>query len=152
MITFQIESIVDIQDEILPLLHKHKDEVAVYDFFQLDVEWDAYEAAEDTGKFVMFTAREEDGDLVGYVAYWVSQSPHYRAEKYGVMDVIYLHEDYRHTGVATDMMEYAEKVMKSEYGITMLTIHMKVWAPFETLATSLDYDKMEYLYTKYVGD
>lgn len=152
MITFDVESMVEMREEITPLFIKHKDEVAVYDFFELDPDWDTYKFYEDAGKYVHFTARDEDGTLVGYVSYAVTNSLHYKAEIYATMDLIYLHEDYRHTGIAEDMMEFAENYLKENYGVTMLTIHMKTRAPFETLALSLDYDKMEYLYTKYVGD
>lgn len=151
MITFSKENIVDIIDEMMPLLIKHSDEVATYDFFELDIDMDRYKEATDNGIFQLYTAREEDGTLVGYVCYMVTRSIHYMKEIYGVMDVIYVHEDYRHNGTAFDMMQYAEDSL-IDMGVTMLTINMKTWAPFETLATFLGYDKMEYMYTKYVGE
>ena len=150
MITYQKRFISEIKEDLLPLLEKHKEEVAVYDFFSLNVMWDVYESAEDAGDFVCYTA-EDDGTIIGYVAYFISEAVHYADEVYAVMDVIFLDEAYRHSPVSRELMQYAEEELRRCFNITMLTIHMKVWLTFKQLADDLGYDLKELMYTKYVG-
>lgn len=151
MITYQRESIKDIKDELEPLLREHKDEVAVYDFFDLNVDWDRYVEGDDKDVIVTFTVRS-DGELVGYAAYFVSQSLHYRDQKYAVMDVIYLTPEFREAGIGASLLSFAEEYLTEEFDVSMMTIHMKVWAPFEGVADYLGYELKEYMYTKYVGE
>ena len=150
MIEIKKESIKDIKEEMLPLLVLHKEEVAPYDFLELNPAWDLYDAGEDAGSFVVYTVRD-DGVLVGYLAYLINQSLHYQDERFAYADVIFLQDAYRHSYTANDLLTYAEADLTDNYGVTMMLLHMKVKAPFETLALCQDYDKMEYVYTKYVG-
>lgn len=151
MIIYQRESIKDIKDELEPLLLEHKDEVAVYDFLDLDVDWGRYVEGDERDSVVTFTVRS-DGELVGYAAYFVSQSLHYSKEKYAVMDVIYLAPEYREAGIGVSLLKFAEEYLTEEFDVSLMTIHMKVWAPFEGVAKHLGYELKEYMYTKYVGE
>lgn len=151
MTSFTVEKFADVFEELYPMFLKHKDEVAPYSFFELNINEAFYNKLEGLGNLLTVVAREDNGDAVGYVIYIVSESPHYMDEIYAVMDVIFVEDSHRHTGLASDLVSYAEDLLVKDYGVTMTTIHMKVFKAFEGLATSLGYDKMEYLYTKYVG-
>ncbi len=151
MITFDKDSLNNIdKDSFTELLHSHKKEVAPYQELVLNPDWDYYERLEDEDMFVIFTAKNGD-NLVGYVAYFISNSLHYKDSTFATMDIIYLSPEERGTGTAKSLVAFAEDYLINDYKVNMIDMRMKVFAPFEELAKSMDYDKMEYLYTKYIG-
>lgn len=150
MITIDKENVMDIYEEMLPLLEAHFDEVGVYKEFTLDPEWNTYSCLEDEEDLVCYTVRD-NGKLVGYVVYIMHPSLHYKDETFAEMDVIYLDPNYRGGTTAAQLLMDAEDYCYN-HGATMITMRMKVYLAFETLAKDLSYDKMEYVYTKYLGD
>jgi hypothetical protein len=49
------------------------------------------------------------------------------------------------------MLKFVEGVYK-RMGVSVMTLHMKVFAPFETLCEKAGMKKTEYLCTKYIGE
>lgn len=150
MISIGKESLMELKDELLPLFKAHADEVRPYREFSLNPLWEIYEQLEDDDKVVMYVARDGD-DIIGYVIYFVSESLHYRNEVFATMDIVYLDPEYRGGNTAEILLQEAEDYLYS-IGVTMIDMRMKVFASFESLAKHMNYDKMEYVYTKYLGD
>jgi GNAT superfamily N-acetyltransferase len=150
MITYQVEKITDdFIEEVTPLLEEHYKDIAMYqDKIDLNPDWDTYKLIDGDG-FVAITARDDE-KLIGYTAYFIKNNLHYKDHIFAVNDVIYLDKEYRGGTTAVDMLMYTEEVLE-DLGVSVATMHMKTFAPFETLMQCLSFDKAEFLYTKYIG-
>lgn len=151
MLEFREESFRDCFVEMAPLLRDHWEEVAIYkDKVVLDVDVERYMLLEDTGVLHIVTARDE-GELVGYFVSFINPHLHYRQTTYALNDVLFLHPDYRHKGNAEGLFSYAENALKAR-GVDVIVLHMKTDHPFHRLSEYLGYDKVEFNYSKYIGD
>lgn len=149
MVAIAIENMIDCKEELIPLFEKHWEEVALYKELTMSPNWEMYETFEETGQLFFVTAREDD-ELVGYAVWILCPSLHYSNNLIASNDLIFLKEEYRHTKDATNLLAFSEAELKKK-GADILTLHMKTYAPFETLATGCNFDKQEYLYTKLIG-
>jgi len=151
MITYQVEKLRDIQQEMEPLLEAHYHEVHAFieEGILLDPDWDKYYALEDLGMVHTVTARSE-GLLVGYYVSGLSYNLHYKANLYANNDVLYLDPALRNTGAALDMFAYVEKCY-IELGVDVMTVHMKNTAPFKSLCGAMGMKEIETMYGKYIG-
>lgn len=150
MVEIKVESILDIRDEIVPLTEKHWEEIALYkDKITLDVDYGTYETIEASGNFKLFTARVE-GKLVGYFGVVIKAHPHYSGHLFACNDVIYIDPDYRLSGLAKEMIAFAEEALK-DLGVSVLTINTKDHSPFDKLLLKSGFDLNDRVYGKYLG-
>lgn len=149
-IVFARESFEGILEELKPIFSQHWEEIAMYqDVVEYAPDWDKYFALERSDILHLLTARD-DGKLVGYFMALVIPGMHYKHTTYAMNDILFLHPDYRKTGLSIDLFKYAEAYFVG-LGVDVMSIHMKVYAPFDNLCLGLGYDCAERLYTKYVG-
>lgn len=150
-ITYQYEELEDIKFEIQPLLYEHWEEIAMYkDKVELAPDWVRYQAMADAGNLHIVTVRD-NGILVGYFITLIVKGLHYKYTTYGMNDIVLIKPEYRNSGVGKKLFETVEASLK-EKGVNVMTIHMKTYAPFDSLCESLGFDYAERLYTKYIGD
>lgn len=150
MITIDKEQLIPLKDELLPLFEEHYKEVPAYAQLEVDPAWDLYEAYEADEDLVFFVARKE-GEIIGYVCYLLGTYLHCQNETIADMNIIYVKPEYRGTNLGACLISEAEEHL-FEVGVSIATINMKASASFETLAKSLDYDRMEIMYSKYLGE
>jgi len=151
MITYHEERLTDVIDEMKPLVEKHYEEVHAYkDKVPLNPDWEKYKELDSLGMMHTTTVRD-GGKLIGYCVFLVSKNLHYKDHVYAINDVLYLDESYRGTAVAFTLLALAERLLK-DIGVSVMTIHMKTHVPFDGLMRALDFNKIEYLYGKYIGD
>ena len=147
----RIEKLEDCLEEMKPILKKHYKEVYLYaDKIDLNPDYDSYYLCEKAGLLDTVIAREE-GRIVGYFLSFIFKNPHYKDHYFAVNDIIYVEPTLRKTGVALDMVKFAEERLR-EKGVSVMTISMKANMPFENLCRGLGMDKSEYVYTKYIGE
>ncbi len=141
----------DIVEELKPMFEQHYEEIAMYrDKIDLKPDYDKYSTIEDTGSFKAFVIRDDD-KIVGYSFYFLSNHIHYSDHVYAVNDIVFVHPDYRGGVLAFDFLAYVEDKL-ADYGVSVVTMHMKTFAAFENLMKCLEYDKAEFLYSKYIGE
>lgn len=146
MVTMQQEQVGKCWDELQPMLEAHWEEVAAFkDDIKLNVDRDAYENREKFGSFVLFTVRDS-GKLVGYNAFFLSFHPHYKDHIYAVNDVLFIDPAYRHNGLAVEFVQFCEHELKYVHLADVVTYHMKVYKPFESLMKFCGYGHLEHLY------
>ncbi len=151
MISFQVEKIEDIKDEIAPLLEEHWKEVAWYqDKIELKPDMEKYISLDESEKVIAFTMRD-DGELVGYNVFFVNEHMHYREHLYAVNDVIFIKPEYRHRELSATLIKIAEAYLKVK-GVSVVTMHMKPNKPFHSLMKNCGYKQQEFVYSKYIGD
>lgn len=151
MITYQKEKLFDIFDEISPLLEKHYEEIALYkDKIKYKPDWEKYKSLEKAEVLKVATVRDE-GELVGYYFCFVLPNPHYSDDLYSVNDIVLIKPEYRKGKIGKGLFEYVERWMKS-LNVSVMTVHMKTFLPFDSLCEGLDWDYSERLYTKCIKE
>lgn len=147
MITYQQESLVTVKADIIPLLEKHWEEVALNkEKIKLNPDWDAYANLEDAGVLKIFTSRE-DGKLVGYFVVFVKAHIHYKDHLFCYNDVIFIDEEYRKGFTSPRLIKFAEKCLKAD-GVEVMIVNTKMHKPFDSLLIWLGYKHIENLYSK----
>jgi hypothetical protein len=124
-ITYGVESVAEVRRDIGPLLELHYEEVAMHkDAISLAPDWARYEALEAGNRLMAFTARD-DGQLIGYSAWFMDMHIHYAGALIATNDVIFVHKDYRKgCSAGTDLILYSEKMLK-QIGVTKAVWHIK---------------------------
>ena len=151
MVNYQQEFLTSVVDDIKPLIKSHWDEIALnQDRIKLNPDWDAYQNFEDQDRLRIFTARDE-GELVGYFVVIIGVNIHYKDHLFASNDIIYLSPNHRKGFTGIRLIKFAEKCLRQD-GISVLTINTKVHQPFDKLMDFLKFNKVERVYSKYVGD
>ena len=135
-VTFGIERISEIVDEISPLHTAHWQES---ESFRHGLEWNPnynrWAADEMAGRFLLFTVRDELGVLKGYCQVYISVSTH-TGTKICNEDALYLHPDVRKGFICSQLTKYAESVLE-QLGVREVRLSVKVtndiWRLFERI-------------------
>lgn len=150
-ITFQVESFEDTVEEMKPLFDLHWEEIAIHrDKIKLNPDYEQYALLCEAGALHIVTARD-GGKMIGYFISFLQPHLHYLDHTFAINDVLFLLPEYRHTDIGAGMFMYAEEKLK-EAGASVIIIHMKTHAPFDSLCLALGYENVERNYSKYVGD
>lgn len=143
MIEISMEKYQDIKDEVKSLTQDHFVEAGMYpDKISLGIN----EAVVSSDFYYLFVARD-DGELVGYIGYFVQPAQHYDNVLMAIHDVIYVDEAHRSMEIASSLIDFAEEIF-SEIDVKIMTITLKRQS---SLARNNGYDLDSYLYTKFIG-
>ena len=112
--------------------------------------WDFYEAAYSQDKLGIYTVRQ-DVKLVGYLVILADFHPHHNDSVFATADGLYIDPAYRGGRVAWRLMKFAEQDLKRR-GAKVLTIASPSCLPIDRGLSSLGFDKLETVYSKYIGD
>ena len=145
MITYQPESVIDIQPQLLSLVEDHYEELADTSV-PLDVDWSKYYQMETIGIYYTLTVRD-NGVLIGYIGYIVTPHIRYQSEVFAVADVFYLKPEYRKGRIGIKLFQYAEQEMK-RHGVTKIVNHVKLKNDFGKIFEYLGYKPLERSYIK----
>ena len=146
-IKYQQEFLDSIQDEVLPLIERHFDEVyPARDTFDLDMDWDTYRSLESVNLLKIFTARDED-KLVGYL--WVVIAPNLCSKGNFIPseDGLYVEPKYRGLTVARRLIQFGEKCLKED-GYEVLCITGTEEKPIDKFVERMGYKKIETRFKK----
>lgn len=149
-VVYQREAFVDVFDELGPLLESHYLEIAHYQDIPLDVDVEAYAAVDRVGFLRIFTARD-DGAIIGYCAFVVKNSLHYRGSKQASQDVLYLDPDYRGLEHGSGLIEFCDEQLRAE-GVQVVYQHVKHKHDFGPLLKYLGYEPIETIYGRRLDD
>lgn len=144
---FSEENFYDVVGEIGPLLCDHWEAIALNkDNVPLDPVWDKYKFLWDSGSLKIITARE-DGRLVGYAIYVVSQSLHYATETFADADIFWLSPEYRKGTAGMRLFKYAEDSLKKR-GVTQILNKVKLHFDVGKVFERMGYTPIERVYSK----
>jgi GNAT superfamily N-acetyltransferase len=155
VIAFANETVAQVLHEIEPLLQAHWEEIASYkDKVPLAPDYDQYRMLETAGKLLICTARD-GGRLIGYSVYLVHRGIHYSKNLMATNDVFYIVPEYRLKVVggvltAVALLEHAEKNLRAR-GVSVISLHIKVWKDWSSLAERQGYRRVEYIHQKFLG-
>jgi hypothetical protein len=112
-LTFQVERFSEILDELHALHEQHFKETEVHRLgFGLDPNYDYMADMERRGNMIQFTARNEDGKLVGNIRMYVNESLHTRT-LYANEDTLYIVPECRQGFTAVRFMQYVEDCLRA---------------------------------------
>lgn len=150
MLIYQQEKLVDVIEEIYPLLQEHfieAEEGVVEDKeYPLNVDWASYKRMEEVSLLYVFTARDE-GKLVGYIWFVVHPALHMTSCLTAYEDIHYLIPSYRKGWNFVKMFKYAEERMK-EVGVNRLVSAVKIKSGRDKIFSYLGYTPTEKLFVK----
>jgi len=150
MITIQHESLVNVKNDIKPLLEEHWKLVALNQGkIKLNPDWKQYSKLDAEGTLKIFTARD-DKELVGYFVLVVSKSLHYQDHYFAVNDVIFVKPDKRAGATGYKLIKYAEDYCRKN-GVSLMIINTKVHIPFDKLMSRMGFGLIERVYSKFLG-
>lgn len=150
MLTFQREALADVRDEMIPLLQRHWEEIALNkDSVPLDPDWEKYDLIEKAGMFCLVTAREA-GAMVGYASFTVLGNLHYRSLYLADGDVFWLAPEYRKGTAGIRLLKAAEQILIG-MGVNKIVNKTKLHSDLGPLFEYLGYTAIERVYAKMVG-
>jgi GNAT superfamily N-acetyltransferase len=129
---FARELLCECVQEAMPLLDLHYRELCLHqDVIKLDPMWKEYALLEQLERFVVFTARDDAGALVGYNAFFLNRHLHYGGFTVAQNDVLFVHPQSRRGSLALKFIDWTEPALR-ELGAQKLTYHIKLaldWRP-----------------------
>lgn len=148
---FSRETLVNVYDELLPLVAEHYIEIAWRkDNIPLDIDRERYIQMNEAGTFLCYVGREGHR-IVAYACFFIAPHPHYKSTIFAVNDIIFLLPVYRHKGNATDLINYCEADLKA-LGCQVMTLHVKPQLDFGPLCEHLGFDPGDRIWQKWLGD
>ena len=148
MIKYQYENdFHQLKEEILNHVGKHWDEAdKKSEAMSLNIDWNRYEELMEAGNLAFISARNENGDMVGYIMFLLYFDPHSKEDVIAGSDIIYVSPEYRGQGICEGMLEKAEEVFK-EAGLSWMNISFTSEQEYN-LPNKLGYKKMEVIHGK----
>lgn len=122
---FSQEKIADHLEEAKPLLCKHWAELE-FGEFPLDPDYDLYISLERQGVLHAYTARNEEGKLVGYAVYIVRHHHHYKTILAASCDIIFIEKSYRIKGLK--FIQWCDEQLKA-LGVKVIVHTLKIESP-----------------------
>lgn len=129
MLTFHVERLSDVRAEAEPLLKRHWEEIALNkDKVPLDPDWPVYAELEKAGFLLITTARNERGELNGYVADVLHGALHYRSQRVAENDIFWLAPE-RRGGLEGFRLLRAADANAVSSGANKFVKHVKIHSP-----------------------
>jgi hypothetical protein len=147
MIEYQEESLIDVLEEMMPLVIEHHEEVDDFkDKITLNPDYDRYLEIAGQDMLTLYTMRK-DSELVGYNMFIVGSHGHYSDTLYAVNDIIYIDPKMRGEEATPTFFKRCEEWL-TEYGVDVIMYSMKSDRAAAGLMDHLGYKEFEVNYRK----
>lgn len=146
MITYAEEDPTAFFKELAPILPVHYEELCVTKDFPLDPDYAAYDRMQKAGMLRAITCRS-DGELVGYIIFFVHPHIHYKSCVTAFEDLYYVKKEFRKGRVGIKLFQFAESVLK-DTGVHRIIMHTKIHMDNSRLFEYLGYKNSDKLFTK----
>lgn len=128
-----------------PLLYMHWKEIAHYQDIPLEPAWEKYEQLADEGAIRVYTARDEDGLLIGYSVYFLRYNLHYRSSLNALQDILFVHPNHR--GMGGKFIKWCDEQLKEEK-VQAVYHHVKAAHNFGPLLERMGYELVDLIYAR----
>jgi len=145
-VTYQLEKLEDILEDILPMLESHWYEVEDIPF---DPNLDAYLQLDALGMYRMVTARV-DGFIDGYVGAIIAPRLQCKSIVVATAELFYVSPELRATRIARDLLLEAEKAFK-ELGASEILLSFKSRDNYEKFGRKRGYTHTASVLSKNLG-
>lgn len=149
MLAFQVEPLASVRPDVDQLLQLHYDELTFgKERITLAPDWGRYEALERDGGLLIHTARD-DGQLVGYAAWFLVHHAHYLHDLFAINDVFYLDPARRDDPwLGFRFIRYVDRNLSEMPEVASIKWHVKVTKNFGPMLKRLGYVAEEVIWSK----
>lgn len=152
MITAQKEIFEHGLSELRPILPVHWNELALNkDVVPLDPLYELYIEREKRDELLYITLRE-DGKLIGYFIYFISPGLHYRTCLTAIMDIFYVHPDYRGKNGGLILLEFSKQQLQMRGVKRWFVGHKEHSQQAGILFSKFGFEKVETTYSMWLGE
>ena len=144
--TYQLENIMSVANELLPLVVEQNKEVNFWQDTPLDIDWERYDRANSYGMYCLITCRTQ-GKLVGWIGYFVGTHTRHRNMNMAREDWYYIQPEYRGRGWGRQLFKFAEEYLKT-IGVDRIVISTKLSHDHSRILEGLGYQEYERHFTK----
>ena len=137
-------------DEFEKLFPLHYEELCVTKEFPYEPDYEAYRRCAQAGMLRCITCRA-DGELVGYIIFFVSPHLHYKSCVTATEDIYFVKKEYRKGRIGIRLFQYAEQVRK-ERGVQRMVVNTKIHLDNSRLFEYLGYKMTDKVFTKMLGN
>ena len=128
----------DLIEELKPLVARHYQEVTLHkEHVPLDPDWTRYTKIAEAGALLVIGARE-NGILVGYCVFYISNMMHFQTTQCASSDAIYLAPEHRNGFAGVKLIKASEAALK-ERGVTKVLWHIKFAKDFRKILYRMGY-------------
>lgn len=132
-LTFQVERMRDVVEEIKPLHFAHWQETELYRHGQpFNPDYESFMSSERAGRYMLFTVRHQ-GELVGNCAVYVQRCTHTQIWV-ATEDTLFIRSDHRKGRVGIKFFRYCESILNA-LGVTEVRFSVKtvnrVWKAWQ---------------------
>jgi hypothetical protein len=145
-IEYKIAKNEEVFETMKQMFDKHYKELSVTKGFELNPDYEIYKHANSKNTLKIITC-ENDGEIIGYIVYFVGLNLHYRDCLLATEDIYYLKPEHRKGLIGLRMFKFAEKYLKS-IGVNMIKYSTKTHLDNSKLFEFLGCDFVEKIYTK----
>jgi hypothetical protein len=131
-------------DELLILAEKNNEEVSFRDY-ELKVNTNAYQTLYDNNSLGIYTLRDKESTLIGYLTVIVSEDLHYQ-KIFGVCDSLFIEKEFRKGLLAAKFIKFAKEDVFS-LKVDEFFISSTVSNPIDGLLEKLGFDSIEKKYS-----
>lgn len=143
---FKLETLSqELLDESFPLFIGHFKEISANQDIPLEPDFEQYYKLEEMGMLRFFSARNDQGKLLGYAVFMVRNNLHYKSSKQAVQDIIYISPHER--GFGAEFIEWCDAMLKAE-GVQLVYHHVKAAHNWGKVLDRLGYRMIEFIYSK----
>lgn len=143
---FKEEKFNDFIKEAIPLMLANNHEIDLFKE-KLDLDFQAYYDLEKAGSTIAFTARTDEGKLIGYCIFLLYSHLHHRTKLVASQDVIYVDPAYRTCGLK--LLRYTETELKA-LGVNYILQSAPKISRLGKVLERLGYEELETLYIRRV--
>jgi GNAT superfamily N-acetyltransferase len=133
--------------ELSPMLDDHTREVDAHGGAAPLVNWGVYHQLNVAGLLWVFSARDMDGLMVGYVSYIIEPSPHCEGIFTAYQDAFYVMPHARGRFAGPRMLQFAEEMIRKQ-GVFAIRIGVPVNNNYGSMLTRKGYELTDLVYTK----
>lgn len=149
--SFTIEEVhysEEVRKETQSIFEEHWEEISTYKDIPLAVDWDIYKVLDEQGKLLTLVARN-DGELIGYVVFFIHNHTHYKHTSYAVQDILFVRKGIRKSlqGCGFKLLKMAETILRAKE-VDIIQHHVKCKHDFSPFLEKLDYHFVEKIYQK----
>ena len=132
-------------NDMAPLWVEHWSELINDPGDPLKPNLDQYLALEAAGMLRAFTARDDDGELIGYAVYFVTRSGHSMELLRAVSDVVFILRERR--GFGGEFLKWTEGELAHE-GVGVIGQHVRATHNFGPMLERMGYELVELIYQR----
>lgn len=146
---FAIEQLsFELLDEAIPLFKDHFHEISANPDIKLEPDYDKYMVFQGMGILRFYSARKENGELMGYAVFIVQANMHYKSSLQAVQDIIFLNKEMRGQKIGSEFIAWCDEMLRAEK-VQVVYQHVKTaheWG--KAILVPMGYKHVENIYSR----